>query len=65
MPCKPLLIKKSRMIDDVLSKFPPKQIPVSQPPPPSVKKKFNYELSPEERKMLIAETQRNIIDRFK
>ena len=58
------LAEKSRMIDAVLSKFPPKQIPVSQPPPPPVKKKFNYELSPEERAKLIAETRRNIIDRF-
>jgi hypothetical protein len=55
---------KSNQLDEYLSKMPQK--PVSQPPPPpSVQTpKFNYVMSTAQRRKLIDETRRDVIDRF-
>jgi hypothetical protein len=57
------LSAKSNQLDKYLSKMPQK--PVSQPPPPSVQTpKFNYVMSTAQRRKLIDETRRDVIDRF-
>jgi hypothetical protein len=59
------LSAKSKKFDAYLSQMP--QNPVSQPPPPppSVQTpKFNYVMSEAQRRKLIHETRRDVIDRF-
>lgn len=55
------LAEQSKILDAVLSKFPPKQKPVSQPPPPSVQNpNYNYTMSKEQRAELIAGTNASL-----